>query len=124
MVINQLFHMNMKKPRLGYTQSDLPVSNPAKKFFSEANLRNSDFKWDTITRKNIRMRCSSLLNPFISLHAIGRDEYEHEKIKYFVVITLDVPKFDGSLYDQILQTYNNLVPIQIQNTNRIMTQIN
>ena len=65
-----------------------------------------------------------LLNPFISLHAIGRDEYEHEKIKYFVVITLDVPKFDGSLYDQILQTYNNLVPIQIQNTNRIMTQIN
>ncbi len=108
----------------GYTQSDLPVSNPAKKFFSEANLRNSDFKWDTITRKNIRMRCSSLLNPFISLHAIGRDEYEHEKIKYFVVITLDVPKFDGSLYDQILQTYNNLVPIQIQNTNRIMTQIN
>lgn len=64
------------------------------------------------------------MNPFISLHAIGRDEYEHEKIKYFVVITIDIPNFKGSLYDQILQTYDNLLPIQIQNVNRIMTQIN
>lgn len=108
----------------GYIKSELPVSKPAKKHFAEADLRNSDFKWDTIIRKDVRMRCSSLLNPFISLHAIGRDEYEHEKIKYFVVITVDIPNFKGSLYDQILQTYDNLLPIQIQNVNRIMTQIN
>ena len=69
------------------------------------------------------MRCGSLLNPFISLHAIGRDEYEHERIKYYVVITIDVPRYNGSLYDQILQTYNNLTPIRIQNVNRIMTRI-
>ena len=108
----------------GYIKSELPVSKPAKKHFAEADLRNSDFKWDTIIRKDVRMRCSSLLNPFISLHAIGRDENEHEKIKYFVVITIDIPNFKGSLYDQILQTYDNLLPIQIQNVNRIMTQIN
>lgn len=108
----------------GYSKSELPVSKSAKQYFAEADLRNNDFKWDTIIRKNIRMRCSSLLNPFISLHAIGRDEYEHEKIKYFVVITIDVPKFKGSLYDYILQTYDNLLPIRIQNVNRIMTQIN
>lgn len=107
----------------GYIKSDLPVSKPAKKHFAEADLRNNDFKWDTIIRKEVRMRCSSLLNPFISLHAIGRDEYEHEKIKYFVVITIDIPKFNGSLYDKILQTYDNLLPIRIQNVNRVMTQI-
>lgn len=108
----------------GYIKSELPVSKPAKQYFAEADLRNSDFKWDTIIRKEVRMRCSSLMNPFISLHAIGRDEYEHEKIKYFVVITIDVPNFKGSLYDYILQTYDNLLPIKIQNVNRIMTQIN
>ena len=107
----------------GYIKSELPVSKPAKRHFAEADLRNSDFKWDTIIRKDIRMRCSSLLNPFISLHAIGRDEYEHERIKYYVVITIDIPKYNGSLYDQILQTYNNLTPIQIQNVNRIMARI-
>lgn len=107
----------------GYTKSDLPVSKPAKKNFREADLRNSDFKWDTIIRKDVSMRCSSLTNPFLSLHAIGRDEYEHEKIKYFVVITVDVPNFKGSLYDNILHTYPNLTPISIQNVNRVMTQI-
>ncbi len=105
----------------GYEKSDLPVSKSAKRNFAEADLRNSDFKWDTIIRKEQTMRCSSLLNPFISLHAIGRDEFEHEKIRYFVVITVDVPNFKGSLYDNIIQTYNNLTPIQIQNVNRLMT---
>lgn len=107
----------------GYTRSELPVSRPAKRHFAEADLRNRDFKWDTIIRKEVRMRCSSLLNPFISLHAIGRDEYEHERIKYYVVITIDVPRYNGSLYDQVLQTYNNLTPIRIQNVNRIMSRI-
>lgn len=107
----------------GYTKSDLPISKPAKKNFREADLRNSDFKWDTMIRKNVSMRCSSLINPFLSLHAIGRDEYEHEKIKYFVVITVDVPNFKGSLYDNILHTYPNLIPVSIQNINRVMTQI-
>ena len=107
----------------GYTKSDLPLSKPAKKKYREEDLRNSDFKWDTIIRKDVSMRCSSLVNPFLSLHAIGRDEYEHERIKYFVVITVDVPKFKGSLYDNILNTYPNLTPISIQNVNRVMTQI-
>lgn len=107
----------------GYMKSDLPVSKPAKNNFREADLRNNHFKWDTIIRKEVSMRCSSLINPFLSLHAIGRDEYEHEKIKYFVVITIDAPKFKGSLYDNILQTYTNLMPISIQNMNRVMTQI-
>lgn len=107
----------------GYIKSDLPVSKPAKRQFAEADLRNGDFKWDTIIRKEVKMRCGSLLNPFISLHAIGRDEYEHERIKYYVVITIDVPRYNGSLYDQILQMYNNLTPIRIQNVNRIMTRV-
>lgn len=55
----------------------------------------------------------------ISLHAIGRDEGLHEKVRYNVVITIDVPKYDGSLYDSILQKYRNLSPIKVQNVNRL-----
>ena len=108
----------------GYTKSSLPISQSPRKFFTEAELRNSDFKWDTVIRKEVRMRCSSLMNPFLSLHAMGRDEYERETIKYFAVITIAIPEYRGSLYDEILQTYRNLTPIRIQNINRIMTQIN
>lgn len=125
--LNLLNSEDVKTARLlisqGYTKSDLPLSKPAKKNYREEDLRNSDFKWDTVIRKDVSMKCSSLVNPFLSLHAIGRDEYEHERIKYFVVITVDVPKFKGSLYDNILNTYPNLTPISIQNVNRLMTQI-
>lgn len=107
----------------GYSMSELPVSKPAKKNFKEADLRNSDFKWDTIIKKDVSMMTTSLLNPFLSLHAIGRDEYEHEKIRYNVVITMSVPKFRGSLYDSILQNYRNLAPIQIRNVNRIKSEV-
>lgn len=109
--------------RQGYSCSALPISKPAKKNYAEADLRNLDFKWDTIIRKNVVMQCKSLLNPFITLHAIGRDEYEHEKIRYFVVVTVDVPNYEGSLYDNILQTYNNLAPINIQATNRVVAEV-
>lgn len=107
----------------GYTKSELPVSKSATKSARESDLRNKDFKWDTIIRKELSMRGSSLLNPFLSLHAMGRDEFEHEKIKYYVVITVEAPNFKGSLYDKILQTYPNLLPIYIQNVNRVMTQV-
>ena len=40
-----------------------------------------------------------------------------------IVTTRDVPNYNGSLYDNILRTYPNLMPISIQNVNRVMTQI-
>ena len=89
----------------------------------EEELRKVDYKWDTVIRKQKRMMASSLLNPFITLHAIGRDEYEHEKIRYNVVVTVEAASYEGSLYDNILQKYNNLMPIQMQNINRIMTSV-
>lgn len=104
---------------LGYNKSELPVSKPAKKYFREEDLRNSDFKWDTIIKKNVSLRNSSLLNPFITLHAIGRDEYINERIRYNVVVTIDVPRYPGSLYDKILERYTSLTPITIRNIGRV-----
>ena len=69
------------------------------------------------------MRNSSLLNPFITLHAIGRDEYQHEKIRYNVVVTIEVPRYLGSLYDKILENYSNLTPLIIRNINRVKANL-
>jgi len=69
------------------------------------------------------MRGSSLLNPHLTLRAIGRNEYEVRELKYFVAITLDAPRYVGSLYDAILQNYQNLIPIEIRSANRVMVEI-
>ena len=106
----------------GYQRSEYPVSHPAKKYWDEIDLRNNDLKWDTVICKNQIMRGSSLLNPFLSLHAIGRNEFDQSYVKYFVAVSISAPKYNGSLYDKVLQTYKNLAPIEVRNIQRIMVQ--
>ncbi len=128
------FKLNLSKPEdavkarellsIGYKKSDFPVSHPAKKSWNETDLRMSDLKWDAVIRKEKSMQGSSLLNPHLTLHAIGRNGCETKELKYFAAITIEAPKYIGSLYDAILQNYQNLVPIEIRNVNRIMVEIN
>lgn len=106
----------------GYKQSSTPISHPAKKVWEEEDLRAVDYKWDTVIHKCVSMRSSSLFDPSITLHAIGRNGYETKEIKYHVAITIDAPKYAGSLYDAVLQTYQNLAPIEIRNINRLLIQ--
>lgn len=103
----------------GYKQSNLPVSHPAKTAWTEDELRTMELKWDTIIHRGVRMRSSSLLNPFLTLHAMGRNGFETNDIRYYVVITIDAPRYEGSLYDSVLQTFQNLTPIQIRDIHRI-----
>ena len=56
----------------GYQKADFPVSHPSKKYWDETDLRAIDMKWDTVIRRYVRMRGSSLLNPAITLHAIAQ----------------------------------------------------
>lgn len=104
----------------GYKQSSVPVSHPAKRVWDEDDLRAVDLKWDTIIHKGVSMRSSSLFNPTLTLHALGRNGFETEKIRYNVVVSIDAPRYEGSLYDSILQTYQNLTPIEIRNINRLI----
>ena len=107
----------------GYKMSELPVSGSPKKDKSENALRNRDLKWDTVIKKTKSMHAKSLLNPFLTLHAIGRNGYEHEEIKYFVAVTIEAKGYNGNLYDNILQVYPNLLPIRIQNVNKVMVPV-
>ena len=108
----------------GYTRSEHPVSHPAKRNWDEKDLRNKDLKWDTIISKQLSMRSTSLSSPYLALHAIGRNDFKDDKIRYFAVISISAPKFEGSLYNAILQSYRNLAPIEIRNINRILVSNN
>ena len=103
----------------GYKQSYAPVSHPSHISWDESNLRNSELKWDTVIHKYVSMRSSSLFDPSLTLHAIGRNGFETHPIKYYVVITIEAPRYQGNLYNNILQTYQALAPVQLRNETRI-----
>lgn len=108
----------------GYFRSDFPVSHPTKRYWNESDLRATDFKWDTVIKKVQTMRGSSLFNPALTLHAIDRNGFNAQHIQYYAAITIEAPKYVGSLYDIALQTYQYLTPIEIRNVNRIMVDVN
>ena len=59
----------------------------------------------------------------MTLHAIGRNDSKLNTIKYFAIITIEIEKYNGSLYDNILQNYNYLKAIELRNIERIMVNI-
>ena len=106
----------------GYVKSDFPVSRSPKYGRDESDLRANEMKWDTIVRRHDRLKGSSLLNPALTLRGIARNSFVvgEDNIGYHVVITVKAPKYQGSLYNAVLQTYQNLAPIEIRNVNRIL----
>jgi hypothetical protein plarl_07085 len=107
----------------GFTRSELPISKPPKKFLSEDELRSKHLKWDTIVKKRLSMRTSSLNNPFFILHGMNREITSAIPMKYFVVITVEIPKYPGILYDDILKQYRNLEPISIKTQNQLFVEV-
>ena len=84
----------------GYERGGFPVSRSAKRSWNESDLRASDLKWDTVIKKRHRMQGSSLLNPALTLHAIDRNGFNAQHIQYHVAVSIDAPKYAGSLYER------------------------
>ena len=105
----------------GYTKAMMPNSRAAKKYKNENELRNIDFKWDTAIKKTVTMRGSSLYEPFITVHALGRNGHKGDDVRYFMVVTIEAPNYYGSMYDEILRAYPRLEQIKTRNVNRVRT---
>lgn len=104
----------------GYSAAAQPVSKPAKRYWEESDLRAHDLKWDTVISKTQSMKCSSVQNPTLTLQSIFRNNGDPDALtRYYVVVTVDAPKYSGSLYDETLQQYQNLQPIRMRVESRI-----
>jgi len=107
----------------GYRQHQYPDSHPAKRYWDEFDLRSKDLKWDTVIHKSICMRGSSLMDPTLTLQSIFRsNENPNAVTRYCAAITIDAQKYQGSLYDAILQQYPLLQPIRLRAQGRIEAQ--
>lgn len=99
----------------GYIPSALPASKTAKKYWEETDLRAKDLKWDSVISKSQRMRASSLNDPKLTLQSIFRNNVDPDAVtRYYVVVSVDAPGYEGSLYNSTLQQYQNLQPIKLR----------
>lgn len=96
----------------GYKQSKNPVSD-SPNYRSELE-RRIDFKWDTISRKTKGKKIEGLKDPFLILTATSRDENDLNKVKFCVALTIEMNKYLGNMYEDILNRYEVLEPIEVE----------
>ncbi|MDT2265881.1 hypothetical protein P7H12_23030 [Paenibacillus larvae] len=77
---------------------------------------------DTVVKRWKNMRASSLENPFLVLRGIGRNG-SIDRIDYAVIVTTGIPKYKDNLYEEILNEFKVLEPIEIRSRNEVLTSI-
>ena len=97
---------------LGYKQSLNPVSDTASR--KSEIQRRLDYKWDTISKKSKGKNLESIDNPFLIISALSRDDDDFQKIEFCVAITIENRKYKGNMYQDILNKYKVLEPIEVE----------
>jgi hypothetical protein len=106
----------------GWKKSALPAPFSGNLYPTEHLSRELEYKWEPIVHKGARKRASSLSDPFLVLHAIARNG-ETAAFDYSAIVTLDVPKFSGDLYDIIRRRFTTLQPVRLRDASEIRIPI-
>ncbi len=110
----------------GWKKSDGPTSDSGKHWKLPEIKRRGLLKWDTIVHKTINKHASGVFEPFLVVHSQGRNENEGfgESVDYAVAVTVEIPKYEGNIYKDILQAFNKLRPLEVRAINEIQVPIN
>ncbi|MGQ0477627.1 S8 family peptidase [Lactiplantibacillus plantarum] len=107
----------------GFKRSSYPQKNnnnyyvsdvPDGLYDDEEALRKKKLKWDTVKSQSVNKRETSLNKPFIRLHALSRNG-KNDFVNYTMVLSIRV-KNDVDLYDNVLNDYQQLLPISVRTT--------
>lgn len=99
----------------GWEQSNHPIStSPTKQFQTESDLR-ADLKWDSLDTRNVNKMANGISNPAFHIHALQRGSRKNgsKKVKFALILTVIAPKSEVDLYNNILQNYDALVPLEL-----------
>lgn len=106
----------------GWKQPALPQTESGNNYRTESDRRAIDCQWEPLVRREVSKNASSMFQPFLTLHAIGRNSVP-ARFDYAVVITVSVPKYQGDLYTDIRTKYPALAPIRIRTEAELRVQI-
>ncbi len=105
----------------GWKQASMPVSVSGNTYPTETE-RRAAYKWEPIVRRSVSKRASSLLEPFLVLHAIPRHN-QSSRLDYAAIVTISAPKCSTDLYDAVLRRYTVLQPIRMRTQAELQVSI-
>lgn len=108
--------------KAGWSQPAFPLSESGNQYKTESEKRAIDCKWEPIVRRTCSKFAKGVCDPFMTIHAIGRNGAS-DRFDYVVVVTLSASSYDGDLYTDIRTRYPALVPIRVRTEAEIRVPI-
>lgn len=98
----------------GWTKSGVPVSESSPKQFTPEGELRKELKWDTVDARIVPKLTKGIKDPMFQVHAIGRGHRNiGEKVKFAIVLTIEITDASVDLYSEIVDAYPALLPIKI-----------
>ncbi len=108
----------------GWKRTETPTSESGKRpFMAEGELRK-ELRWDTVDTRTTKKMTASLKDPTFQIHAFDRGHRtSDEKIKFAVILSIDVTGQTTNLYDSIIAQYDALIPVTLQINNTVQVSV-
>ena len=102
--------------------ASFPITESGNQYKTEVEKRAIDCKWEPVVRRTASKFAKNIHDPFMTLHAIGRNGAT-ERFDYVFVVTMRASSFDGDLYSDIRTRFPALSPIRMRTEAEIRVQI-
>ncbi len=106
----------------GWKKGAFPVTDSGNSYKDERTRRALDCKWEPVVRRDLNKMASGILRPFLTLQAIGRNDFP-DRFDYAVIVTVRAPKYNGDLYTDVRSQFPALAPIRVRTEAEIRVQI-
>lgn len=97
----------------GFQRSEYPVTDSEGNVYKTEEERRVNCKWESIVRRERAITANAVNDPFLILHAIGRNILP-TSVDYVVLVTISARNYKGDLYSDIRSKYGALMPIRMK----------
>ena len=109
----------------GWEMSSFPVSESSPTPFSTEEKLRKDMKWDTVDSRTINKKGQDICDPIFHIHALARGQRDKtKKMKYALVLSVQLPVNYSDFYSKILEMYPALTPVNFVALNQVQIGVN
>ena len=84
-----------------------------------------EMKWDSVDCRALTKRSTHVMDPIFHVHALARGHRSaNERVKFVLVLSVELSDASVDLYSQVLNKFNALAPIELRLASEAQAQVN
>jgi hypothetical protein len=108
----------------GWVKNNFPVTETTDLPYETEEELRTNMKWDTVDCRNTTKKVQNIFEPTFHIHTLSRGKsYSGDKVKFALILTVEIADESVDLYSKIINKYDALVALQLSVQNQVPIQI-